>query len=277
MPATRWCGRIPCNPTSGDPRVNRIKGKLILVTGASSGIGESCARRFAAEGANLVLWARRADRLERLAAELGTAHRVSLSVAVVDVRDRTAVNRAAEALVSAGRVPDVLINNAGLASGMSRIQEGDPADWDRMIDTNLKGLLNVTRAILPHMVARRKGHIVNLGSTAGHTTYPMGNVYNATKFGVRALTEGMNLDVAGTPIRVSSVDPGFVETEFSEVRFHGDKDRAKAVYKGFTPLNADDVADAIAYVVNLPEHVNILDLVIMPTAQRNVYVVDRSS
>lgn len=259
------------------PRVNRIQGKLILVTGASSGIGEACVRRFAAEGANLVLWARRADRLEHLAAELGTAHRVSLSVAVVDVRDRTGVNRAVEALVSAGRVPDVLINNAGLASGMARIQEGDPEDWDRMIDTNLKGLLNVTRAILPHMVARRKGHIVNLGSTAGHQTYPMGNVYNATKFGVRALTEGMNLDVAGTPIRVSAVDPGFVETEFSEVRFHGDKDRAKAVYEGFTPLSADDVADAIAYVVNLPEHVNILDLVIMPTAQRNVYVVDRSS
>lgn len=256
--------------------MNRIKGTLILVTGASSGIGEACARRFAAEGANLVLWARRADRLERVAAELGTAHRVSLSVAVVDVRDRAAVNRAAEALVRADRVPDVLINNAGLASGMAKIQDGDPEDWDRMIDTNVKGLLNVTRAILPHMVARRRGHIVNLGSTAGHMTYPMGNVYNATKFGVRALTEGMNLDVAGTPIRVSAVDPGFVETEFSEVRFHGDQDRAKAVYQGFTPLSADDVADAIAYVVNLPEHVNILDLVIMPTAQRNVYVVDRA-
>jgi len=257
--------------------MSRIKGKLILVTGASSGIGEACARRFAAEGANLVLWARRADRLERVAAELGTAHRVSLSVAVVDVRDRPAVNRAADALVRADRVPDVLINNAGLASGMAKIQDGDPEDWDRMIDTNVKGLLNVTRAILPHMVARRRGHVVNIGSTAGHMTYPMGNVYNATKFGVRALTEGMNLDVAGTPIRVSAVDPGFVETEFSEVRFHGDAERAKAVYRGFTPLRADDVADAIAYVLNLPEHVNILDLVIMPTAQRNVYVVDRSS
>jgi len=256
--------------------MSRIKGKLILVTGASSGIGEACARRFAAEGANLVLWARRADRLERVAAELGTAHRVSLSVAVVDVRDRPAVNRAADALVRADRVPDVLINNAGLASGMAKIQDGDPEDWDRMIDTNVKGLLNVTRAILPHMVARRRGHVVNIGSTAGHMTYPMGNVYNATKFGVRALTEGMNLDVAGTPIRVSAVDPGFVETEFSEVRFHGDAERAKAVYQGFTPLTADDVADAIAYVLNLPEHVNILDLVIMPTAQRNVYVVDRA-
>src|SRR5438094_3063514 len=257
--------------------MNRIKGKLILVTGASSGIGEACARRFAAEGANLVLWARRADRLERVAAELGTAHRVSVSVGVVDVRDRTAVNRAAEALVHAGRVPDVLINNAGLASGMARIQEGDPEDWDRMIDTNLKGLLNVTRAILPHMVARRRGHIVNLGSTAGHMTYPMGNVYNATKFGVRALTEGMNLDVAGTPIRVSSVDPGYVETEFSEVPFHGDKQRAKQVYEAFKPLSADDIADAIAYVVNLPVHVTILDLILVPTAQRNVYIVDRTS
>jgi len=257
--------------------VNRINGKLALITGASSGIGEACARRFAAEGANLVLWARRADRLERLAAELGPASRVSLSVAVVDVRDRAAVNRAAEPLVAAGHVPDVLINNAGLASGLSKVHEGDPEDWDRMIDTNLKGLLNVTRAVLPHMVARRRGHVVNIGSTAGHQTYPMGNVYNATKFGVRALTEGMNLDVAGTPIRVSEVDPGFVETEFSEVRFHGDRERAKTVYQGFQPLTADDVADTIAYIVNLPEHVNILDLIIVPTAQRNVYVVDRGS
>jgi 3-hydroxy acid dehydrogenase/malonic semialdehyde reductase len=255
--------------------VSRIAGKLILITGASSGIGEACARRFAAEGARLVLWARRADRLERLAAELPRHGAGPYRLAAVDVRDRAAVNRAAAALVAAGHVPDVLINNAGLASGLTKVQEGDPDDWDRMIDTNVTGLLNVTRAILPHMVTRRRGHIVNLGSTAGHMTYPMGNVYNATKFAVRALTEGMNLDVAGTPIRVSAVDPGFVETEFSEVRFHGDKERAKAVYQGFTPLSADDVADAIAYIVNLPEHVNILDLVIVPTAQRNVYVVDR--
>ena len=257
--------------------MNRIKGKLILVTGASSGIGEACARRFATEGARLALWARRRARLESLARTLEAQHRVVPQLAEVDVRDRAAVNRAAEALVAAGEVPDVLINNAGLASGLSKVHEGDPEDWDRMIDTNLKGLLNVTRAILPHMVARRRGHVVNIGSTAGHQTYPMGNVYNATKFGVRALTEGMNLDVAGTPIRVSEVDPGFVETEFSEVRFHGDRERAKAVYQGFQPLTADDVADTIAYVVNLPEHVNILDLVIVPTAQRNVYVVDRGS
>ncbi|HEY6156860.1 MAG TPA: SDR family NAD(P)-dependent oxidoreductase [Gemmatimonadales bacterium] len=256
--------------------MNRIKGKLILVTGASSGIGEACARRFAAEGAQLALWARRRARLEALARALEQQHRVAPQLAEVDVRDRTAVSQAAEALVAAGHVPDVLINNAGLASGLSKIHEGDPEDWDRMIDTNLKGLLNVTRALLPHMVARRRGHVVNIGSTAGHQTYPMGNVYNATKFGVRALTEGMNLDVAGTPIRVSAVDPGFVETEFSEVRFHGDRERAKAVYQGFQPLTADDVADTIAYIVNLPEHVNILDLILVPTAQRNVYVVDRS-
>lgn len=255
--------------------MNRITGKLILVTGASSGIGEACARRFAAEGASLVLWARRRDRLQQLAAELGGQEGVAVELALVDVRDRAAVNRAAETLVARGQVPDVLINNAGLASGLSKVQDGDPEDWDRMIDTNVKGVLNVTRAILPHMIARRRGHIVNLGSTAGHMTYPMGNVYNATKFGVRALTEGMNLDVAGTPIRVSAVDPGFVETEFSEVRFHGDAVRAKSVYQGFTPLSAADVADTIAYVVNLPEHVNILDVVIVPTAQRNVYVVDR--
>lgn len=255
--------------------MNRIKGKWILITGASSGIGAACARRFSESGAKLVLWARRQDRLTALAAELGRHQGIAVQVAGVDVRDRAAVNRAAEGLLARTPVPDVLINNAGLASGLTKVQEGDPEDWDRMIDTNLKGLLNVTRAILPHMVARGHGHVVNLGSTAGHMTYPMGNVYNATKFGVRALSEGMNLDVSGTAIRVSSVDPGFVETEFSDVRFHGDTARAKAVYQGFKPLTADDVADTIAYIVNLPEHVNILDVIIVPTAQRNVYVVDR--
>jgi len=255
--------------------MSRVKGKRALVTGASSGIGEACARRFASEGTHLALWARREDRLTRLAADLEKAHGISVRVTAVDVRDRAAVNQAAAELVAAGQVPDILINNAGLAAGFSKIQEGDVDDWDRMIDTNLKGLLNVTRAILPHMVQARRGHVVNIGSTAGHMAYPKGNVYCATKAGVRALTEGMNLDVAGTPIRVSSVDPGFVETEFSEVRFHGDAARAKAVYHGFRPLSGDDVADAIAYVVNLPENVNVVDMILVPTAQRNVYVVDR--
>lgn len=257
-----------------DENMPRFAGKLILITGASSGIGAACARRFAADGAHLVLWARRLDRLEQLAAEL-RPRGVTVHVARVDVRDRATVNAAVDALVTAGAVPDVLINNAGLAAGLTPLQEGDPDDWDRMIDTNITGLLNVTRAILPHMLARNRGHVVNLGSTAGHTVYPKGNVYGATKFAVRALTEAINLDVAGTPIRVSSVDPGLVETEFSEVRFHGDRERAKAAYHGLRPLSADDVADAIAYVVGVPEHVNVLDLVLLPTAQRNVYVIDR--
>jgi NADP-dependent 3-hydroxy acid dehydrogenase YdfG len=251
-----------------------VSGKLALVTGASSGIGEACARRLAAEGAHLALWARRQERLATLGAELERAHGIPVRIAPVDVRDRAAVNDAAAGLLAA-QVPDILINNAGLAAGLNKIHEGDVDDWDRMIDTNLKGLLNVTRAILPHMVARRRGHVVNIGSTAGHMSYPKGNVYSATKAGVRALTEGMNLDVAGTPIRVSSVDPGFVETEFSDVRFRGDAAKAKAVYRGFTPLSAADVADAVAYVLNLPEHVNVFDMIIVPTAQRNVYVVDR--
>jgi 3-hydroxy acid dehydrogenase/malonic semialdehyde reductase len=256
--------------------MNRIRNKTVLITGATSGIGEATARRLAAEGGRLILWARRLDRLARVADELETAHGEHVHIAAVDVRDRNAVADATATLVGAGDVPHILINNAGLASGFDRVFEGDPEDWDRMIDTNVKGLLNVTRAVLPHMVRLARGHILNIGSTAGHMTYPRGNVYSATKFAVRALTEGMNLDVAGTPIRVSSVDPGFVETEFSLVRFHGDAARAKNVYEGFQPLSPEDVADAIAYVVNLPEHVNVLDLVVMPTAQRNVYVVDRA-
>ena len=255
--------------------MSRITGKLVLITGASSGIGAACARRFAAEGAHLVLWARRRDRLDALAAELGKAHNVTIRVDPVDVRDRGAVEKGAAGVLAAGAVPDVLINNAGLASGLALVQEGDLEDWDRMIDTNVKGLLFVTRALLPAMIAQGRGHVVNIGSTAGHQVYQRGNVYNATKFAVKALTEGINLDVAGTPIRVSGVDPGFVETEFSLVRFHGNAARAKATYQGFRALSADDVADTISYVINLPEHVNILDLILVPAAQRSVHLVDR--
>ena len=256
--------------------MTRIAGRLALITGASSGIGLACARRLAADGANLVLWARREDRLRKLAAEISKDHGVTVRTAAVDVRDRRAVGRAAQQLIDGGAVPDVLVNNAGLAAGLATVQEGNPDDWERMIDTNVKGLLWVTRALLPAMIARGHGHVVNIGSTAGHQVYPKGNVYNATKFGVRALTEGMNLDVAGTPIRVSAVDPGHVETEFALVRFAGDAARAKDVYKGFKPLSPDDVADAVSYIVNLPEHVNVLDLVLLPAAQRNVYVIDRN-
>ena len=257
--------------------MSRIAGKLALVTGASAGIGLACAERFAAMGAHLVLWARRADRLEAAAGGLRRAHGVTVRTTTVDVRDRAAVEQAASALVAAGVVPDILVNNAGLAAGLDKLQDGDPDDWDRMIDTNIKGLLYVSRAFLPHMVARGRGHVVNLGSLAGHQTYPKGNVYGATKYAVRALTEGMSLDLVGTPIRVSSVDPGLVETEFSVVRFGGDAARAKAVYQGMQPLTAADVADVIAYVVDLPEHMNVLDVVLMPVAQRSTQIVHREA
>lgn len=252
-----------------------MRGRRILITGASSGIGEACARRFAAEGCELVLWARRVERLARLADELEAAHGRHVHIAGVDVRDRPAVIEAVDALVEAGDVPDVLVNNAGLASGLSPVQDGSFDDWDRMIDTNVKGLLNVTRAVLPHMIRLGRGHVVNIGSTAGRWVYPNGNVYNATTFAVRALTEAINIDVVGTPIRVSSIDPGMVETEFSIVRFAGDEDRARKVYEGFQPLRAEDIADAVHYVTSAPPHVNVLEMLVLPTAQRNVYVLHR--
>lgn len=254
-----------------------IRGKWVLITGASAGIGEACARRLAASGAHLALWARREDRLAALASELRGDHGVEVRTASVDVRDRTAVTAAATDLLEAGLVPEVVVNNAGLASGLATVQEGDPDDWDRMIDTNVKGLLFVSRAFLPAMLERGSGHVVNIGSIAGRQVYPKGNVYNATKFAVKALTEGMALDLAGTPIRVSSVDPGAVETEFSLVRFEGDEERAEAVYRGFTPLSGDDVAEAVAWVIARPPHVNVASMVILPTDQRSVNLIHRES
>ena len=254
-----------------------LEGRWILVTGASAGIGEACAHRFAEDGASLILWARRIDRLQELAADLRGRHGTEVDIRQVDVRDRDLVVRESAAIVEAGRVPDVILNNAGLASGFDPIHEGSYDDWDRMIDTNVKGLLNVTRELLPHIVARGTGHVVNIGSTAGHQVYPKGNVYNASKFAVKALTEGINLDVAGTKVRVSSVDPGFVHTEFSRVRFHGDDERAEGVYQGFDPLTAGDVADCVHFVVTRPPHVNVFDMVVLPTAQRNVYILDRDA
>lgn len=249
--------------------MNRIRGRSVLITGASSGFGEASARRLAADGANLVLWARREGRLEALAAELTG---VSVETAVVDVRDRDAVFAAASALAAA---PDVLINNAGLGMGSALFHEGDPADWDITIDTNLKGFAYVARALIARMLEAGRGHVVNIGSTASRAVAPRGNVYAATKHAVRALNEGMNIDLAGTPIRVSLIDPGYAETEFALTRYRGDAQRASQTYKGFRPMTAADVADVIAYVVNMPEHLNIADLVIVPAAQRNMYIVDR--
>ncbi len=255
--------------------MNRLEGKRVLVTGASAGIGEACARRFAARGAHLLISARRLARVEALAEELTSAHGVDARADALDVTDRDAVTAYVDSLASHGLTPDVLINNAGVGRGLDTLQEGAPEDWDEMIDTNVKGLLYVTRAVLPHMIERGSGHVIHIGSIAGRWVYPKNAVYNATKHAVRAITEAMNIDLLGTKIRVSSVDPGLTETEFSQVRFGGDAERAAAVYSGTRPLSADDVADAVAYVANAPEHVDILNLVMMPTAQRYPGYLDR--
>ena len=254
--------------------MNRIKGKTAIVTGASSGFGAACARAFAELGANLVLLARRQERLEALAEELSETG-VDVVTRVHDVRDRVAASDFASDLKDRGIVPDILLNNAGLARGLSPIHKGEIDDWEEMIDTNVKGLLYLTRAILPLMVERNQGHVVNIGSTAGRWVYPGGNVYNATKFAVYALNEAMNIDLVGTNIRVSGIDPGNAETEFSNVRFHGDDDRARGVYVGYTPLTAQDIADAVCYVANARPHVNVLQLVIECTAQRSAVVLHR--
>ena len=255
--------------------MNRLADKRVLITGASAGIGEACARHFAAQGAHILLSARRLDRIQTLASELTTAHGIETHTAAVDVTDRDAVLTYLEDLVSEGLVPDVLINNAGKAKGLDTVQEGNLDHWDEMIDTNVKGLLYVTRAVLPHMIARDSGHVINIGSIAGRWVYPKGAVYNATKFAVRALSEAMNIDLLGTNIRVSSVDPGLAETEFSEVRFDCDTERAKSVYSDTVPLTADDIADAVLYVANTPPHVDIFNLVMMPTVQRYPGYMDR--
>ncbi|MFC1659912.1 SDR family NAD(P)-dependent oxidoreductase [Gemmatimonadota bacterium] len=251
-----------------------ISGKLALITGASAGIGEACARRFAAEGANLALWARRVDRLEGLAQELESTYGVETHIAGVDIRDRGAVRSEADSMLETQLCPDIVVNNAGLAAGMEPFQDSDPEDWDLMIDTNVKGLLYVSRFFLPSMIERGVGHIIMVGSIAGHLAYPSGHVYNATKFAVRALTEAINVDVVETPIRISSVDPGWVRTEFATVRYKGDEEKAEAVYDGYEPLHAEDVAEAVLWVSAQPLHVNVTDLVMLPTGRRNAYVMD---
>lgn len=255
--------------------MKRLHGKTVLVTGASAGIGEATARAFAAMGANLVLCARRKERLADLGEEIAGSFGVSVTTHSLDVRDRAAVESFVAELASSGTVPDVLVNNAGKALGLDLLHEGLVEDWEDMIDTNVKGLLYLSRAVIPLMVKRNSGHVVNIGSVAGHQVYQKGAVYNASKFAVKALNEGMALDLLGTNLRVSSIDPGLVETEFSEVRFHGDGERAKTVYQGYQPLTAADIAEIIAFVVSRPDHVNILDLIVLPTAQRSAHMVHK--
>jgi NADP-dependent 3-hydroxy acid dehydrogenase YdfG len=247
---------------------------VILITGASSGIGEACARAFARERRDLLLVARRGDRLAALVDELRSAHGIQAHARELDVRDRAAVEGFARE--NAGLLAQVtlLLNNAGLAKGAAPLDRGNPDDWDAMIDTNVKGLLYVTHAVLPHFRARGAGHVVNLGSVAGRWVYPNGNVYCATKYAVRALTEGLRLDLSGSGIRVSEISPGMVESEFSRVRF-GDAEKAKAVYAGMTPLRPEDVADAVLWCASRPAHVNVQDIVIYPTDQASPTTVAR--
>lgn len=251
--------------------------KIALVTGATAGIGKAVATRFASEGYDLIITGRRSERLLEVKRELESGYGHRVLALNFDVRDREQVQASLGSLPEDWSSIDVLVNNAGLASGLAPIQDGDVDDWEKMIDTNIKGLLYVTRAVAGGMKERRKGHIINLSSIAGKEAYPNGNVYCGTKHAVEAIGKGMRMDLLPYGIKVTQVCPGAVETEFSIVRFHGDKSRADQVYAGFEPLRAEDVADAIYYVASLPPHVNINDLLIMPTAQANAGMFHRQS
>jgi NADP-dependent 3-hydroxy acid dehydrogenase YdfG len=249
--------------------------KIAFITGASAGIGLATARAFAAQGARLLLAARRQERLESERASFTGA--AGVHILQLDVTDHAAVERAIGALPQEWQGIEILVNNAGLSRGLDKVYEGKRQDWEEMIDTNVKGLLYVTRAVVPGMVSRGRGHIVNLGSTAGRMTYPNGAVYCATKAAERSITEGLREDLLGTPLRVTTIDPGMVETEFSEVRFRGDKARAAKVYENVTPLTPEDVADAIVYAVTRPAHVNISEVLLTPVAQANSLLFHRTT
>ena len=252
--------------------MNRLEGKTVLITGATSGIGKACAEQFAESGAHLILTGRREERLQELSEDLSSKFGILISSACFDITDREACVSFVESIE--GDV-DILINNAGLARGVDPVQSAEFEDWDAMIDTNVKGLLNLSRLITPKMIERNSGHIINLGSTAGHEAYPGGVVYCATKHAVKAITEATKKDLHGTRVRVSMVSPGLVETEFSNVRFKGDDNRADSVYKGIEPLTADDIAEIIVFTANRPDHVNIMDTIVMPVYQSSAQMVYR--
>lgn len=251
-----------------------LKGKIVFITGATSGIGLACARQFAQQGARLLIAARREERLQELSTELSSTGTDALWL-MLDVRNQSAVQTAVDGLPEEWQEIEVLVNNAGLSRGLDTIQEGKLEDWEEMIDTNVKGLLYISRAVLPGMVSRGNGQVINIGSVAGREVYPKGNVYCATKHAVAALTTGMRLDLLGTGVRVTTIDPGLVETEFSVVRFHGDQERAAAVYRGLIPLSADDVADAVIYCATRPPHVSVAEMLLFPTAQASATQVTR--
>lgn len=248
--------------------------RIALITGASSGIGEACARKFAEGGYDLILTARRAEKLAEHKAEL-EAEGTKVKTLTFDVRDAEAAEKAVDSLEPEWRKIDVLINNAGLALGLDKEYEGDPDDWNTMIDTNIKGLLTMTRLIVPGMVERNEGQVINIGSVAGDAAYAKGNVYCATKAAVKTITDGLRIDLAETAVRVTNLKPGLVETNFSNVRFHGDNQRADNVYKGITPLTGADIADVAFYAASAPKHVQIAEVLILATHQASGSVIYR--
>jgi NADP-dependent 3-hydroxy acid dehydrogenase YdfG len=258
------------------PVVN-LEGKIVFITGASSGIGAATALAFAQEGARLLLAARRIPRLRATAEKALLSGAKAVHCLELDVRDRRDVQNAVDSLPDDWAHIEVLVNNAGLSRGLDKLYMGSPEDWDEMIDTNVKGMLYVTRSVVPGMVVRGHGHVVNLGSTAGEITYPNGAVYCATKAAERALNDGLRQDLLGTPVRVTSIDPGMVETDFSLVRFHGDEERAAKVYKGLIPLDPEDVADAIVWAVSRPAHVNIARVSLTTIHQANSLLFHRNA
>lgn len=251
-----------------------MKGKTIFITGATSGIGEGCARKFAAMGSNLILNGRNTEKLESLKKEL-TAQGVEVLTLPFDVRDRKAMQQAVDSLQGQWKHVDVLINNAGLVIGMDKEHEGSLDEWDIVIDTNIKALLAMTRLIVPGMVERGCGHVINIGSIAGDAAYAGGSVYCATKAAVKALSDGLRIDLVDTPVRVTNIKPGMVETNFSVIRFRGDQDKADAVYKGIRPLTSDDIADVVYYAASAPAHVQIAEVLAMPTYQATGTVCHR--
>ena len=253
----------------------KLQGKIALITGASGGIGEATAMAFAAEGARLLLAARRAGKLAEVASRALERGAAAVHSIDLDVRNRHAVQRAIDELPEQLAEIDILVNNAGLSRGLEKLYTGRIEDWEEMIDTNVKGMLYVTRAVVPGMVVRRRGHVVNLGSTAGEMAYPNGAVYCGTKAAARFINDGLREDLLGTPVRVTIVNPGMVETDFSLVRFHGDEKKAASVYKGLAPLTADDVADAILWAVTRPAHVNVAHVTLTSIHQANSLLIHR--
>jgi 3-hydroxy acid dehydrogenase/malonic semialdehyde reductase len=254
-----------------------LRDKIIFITGASVGIGAATAMEFARHGAKLLLCARRLEKLQAMDAELRDAGAPDVYSFELDVRDRPAVKTSIAALPTAWQSIDILVNNAGLSRGLTKMYDDDIDNWDEMIDTNVKGLLYVTRAVVPGMVARDHGHIINLGSIAGHTAYPNGGVYCATKAAERFITDGLRIDLNGTAVRVTTVDPGMVQTDFSKIRFRGDEQRAAKTYANIDPLQPEDIADTIVWAATRPAHVTIQTVVLCPTAQANPYVITRKT